>query len=147
MRSNLNVVGERDLTPRLDQHGRPATILVVSRERVGRVFVIQALREHGLLTVVSDTAGQAVRRIAGDQGRIAAIFIVGDLADGTAESYQRWLRTNGHATMPLIAIGAELEEQDPFGRAIDPRDWLVDAAGHLLDLQLVTRELAEIAVA
>src|SRR5690349_16749416 len=88
------------------------TVLVVSRERVGRVFVVQELRAHGLHTVVSDNAQQAVRRMNSGQCPIAAIVIVGDLSDGTAESYQRWLRSQGHHALPLISIGSAVADND-----------------------------------
>lgn len=144
---NLNIVTGDSAVPALDEHGRPATVLVVSRERVGRVFAVQRLREHGLLTVVSDTAGQAVRRIESGHGRIAAVFVVGELADGTVEAYQRWLRGHGHSDLPLIAVGGEVDPADPFARSIDPRHWFTASADQLVDLGLLELPAADVAVA
>lgn len=118
------------------------TMLVVSRERVGRVFVVQALREHGLHTVVSDNAQQAVRRMNSGQCPIAGIVIVGDLSDGTAESYQRWLRTQGHHALPLVSIGSAVADNDAFARSVDPREWLTSSAEVLHSLGLIDRRSA-----
>lgn len=118
------------------------TVLVVSGERVGRVFVVQALREHGLHTVISDNAQQAVRRLSSEQSRIAGIVIVGDLPDGTAESYQRWLRRQGHHTMPVIAVGTQVGDDDAFARSVDTREWLASCTEVLHSLGLVDRRRA-----
>lgn len=118
------------------------TILVVSRERVGRVFVVQELRSHGLHTVVSDNAQQAVRRMNSGQCAIAGIVIVGDLADGTAESYQRWLRSQGHHALPLVSIGSTVADDDAFARSVDPREWASSSTGVLHSLGLIDRRVA-----
>lgn len=115
------------------------TILVVSRERVGRVFVVQELRAHGLHTVISDNAQQAVRRMNSGQCPIAGIVIVGDLADGTAESYQRWLRSQGHHDLALISIGSPVGDDDPFARSVDPREWITSSGEVLHSLGLIDR--------
>lgn len=124
-------------TPEYGKQGH--TVLVVSRERVGRVFVVQELRAHGLHTVISDNAQQAVRRMNSGQCPIAAIVIVGDLADGTAESYQRWLRNQGHHALPLISIGSTVADNDAFARSVDPREWITSSAEVLHSLGLIDR--------
>lgn len=136
MHGNFDVV-DTDVTPTYGKQGQ--TMLVVSRERVGRVFVVQALRAHGLHTIVSDNAQQAVRRMNSGQSTIAGVVIVGDLADGTAESYQRWLRGQGHHTMPLIGIGTGVGDEDAFARSVDPREWSVASADVLHSLGLIDR--------
>ena len=146
MRSNLNVVEPAGPAPASGDGFRP-TVLVVSRERVGRVFVVHRLRDLGLGTVISDNAQQAVRRMNSGQGRIAGIVIVGDLADGTAESYGRWLRAHGHTDLPLIGVGTDVDADDPRAHSIDPREWWDGAADLLAQVGLFPSPAAAVAVA
>ncbi|MDQ8046555.1 MAG: hypothetical protein REI11_18265 [Patulibacter sp.] len=101
-------------------------LLVVSQERFGRAMAVRRLRSNGFYTVLADDAAQAVRRLSSVHQPIDGVVVVGTLSDATADSLRRWMREHGHPDLAMVAIGTELEADDPWAHEVAIEDWDVD---------------------